>query len=238
MQCDFIIDIGNSNFKVAALQKNEIHQTIRFDKKDIQALIDLVKNKNVILSNVAQIEFQDLFYTNCNLIFSLNNQIRFPFDSEYKTMKTWGMDRACNVAAARIKFPKANVLVVDIGTCIKFDFIDKNNTYQGGSISPGIRLRFDSLATKTANLPLLQPQQDYELIGKGTDESIINGVLYGCYIEILGFINQYESKFDDLKIIITGGDAFYFDFKEKSNIFADENLTLKGLHQLYLFNAG
>lgn len=238
MQCDFIIDIGNSNFKVAALQNNEIHQTIRFDKKNIQELIDLVRNKNVILSNVAQIEFQELFRTKCNLIFSLNNQIRFPFGSVYKTMETWGMDRACNVAAARSKFPKANVLVIDVGTCIKFDFLDKNNTYQGGSISPGIRLRFDSLATKTAHLPLLQPQQDYELIGKATNESIINGVLYGCYSEILGLINQYECKFDELKIIITGGDAFYFDFKEKSNIFADENLTLKGLHQLYLFNAG
>jgi type III pantothenate kinase len=92
------------------------------------------------------------------------------------------------------------------------------------------------LATSTANLPLLQPNLAFNLIGKSTNESILNGVLHGCYSEILGFINQYEAKFDDLKIIITGGDAFYFDFKEKSNIFADENLTLIGLHQLYLFN--
>jgi type III pantothenate kinase len=236
MQCDFIIDIGNSNFKVAALQNNEILQTTRFDKKDFPELIERVKHKNVIISNVAQIEFLELFQENCNLIFSLNNQIRFSFDSEYKTMATWGMDRACNIAAARHKFPNNNVLVIDIGTCIKFDFIQNTNTYLGGSISPGIRLRFESLATSTANLPLLQPNLAFNLIGKSTNESILNGVLHGCYSEILGFINQYEAKFDDLKIIITGGDAFYFDFKEKSNIFADENLTLIGLHQLYLFN--
>jgi type III pantothenate kinase len=146
------------------------------------------------------------------------------------------MDRACNVAAASYYFPERNVLIVDIGTCIKFDLIDKTNTYLGGSISPGIRLRFESLATQTANLPLLQHQIEYDLIGKSTSESIINGVINGCYSEILGLIQQYEDNFDDLQIIITGGDSFYFDFNEKSNIFADENLTLKGLYQLYLFN--
>ena len=112
------IDIGNSNFKVAALQNNEILQTTRFDKKDFPELIERVKHKNVIISNVAQIEFLELFQENCNLIFSLNCQINFPFDSEYKTMATWGMDRACNIAAARHKFPNNNVLVIDIGTCI------------------------------------------------------------------------------------------------------------------------
>jgi type III pantothenate kinase len=92
------------------------------------------------------------------------------------------------------------------------------------------------LASQTANLPLLQPNKEFDLIGKSTNESIINGVINGCYAEIIGLIEQYEKKFADLLIIMTGGDSFYFDFKEKSNIFADENLTLKGLYQLYLFN--
>jgi type III pantothenate kinase len=238
MRCDFIVDIGNSNFKVAALQNNEIYRALRFDKKDLAKLIQLIKNTNVILSNVAKIEYQVLFEENCNLIYSVNSQTKFPFDSEYKTMESWGMDRACNIAAARIKFPKTNVLVIDVGTCIKFDFIDLNNTYHGGSISPGIQLRFESLAMYTAKLPLVHPDTEYSLIGKSTKESILSGVLNGCKNEIHGFIEQYEAKFEHLKIIITGGDAFYFDFKEKSNIFADENLTLIGLHQLYLFNAG
>jgi type III pantothenate kinase len=237
MQCDFIVDIGNTNFKVAALKNNKILQTQRFDKKAVPELIQLIKHKNIILSNVANSEFQELFQDNCNLIFSLSSQTKFPFNSEYKTKESWGMDRACNITAAQHVFPDKNVLVIDIGTCIKFDFIDETNTYQGGSISPGIRLRFESLASSTANLPLLTPNRLYYLIGKSTEESILNGVLQGCYLEILGFINQYDVKFEDLKIIITGGDAFYFDFKEKSNIFANENLTLIGLHQLYLFNA-
>lgn len=238
MQCDFIVDIGNSNFKVAALKNNEIVQTVRFDKKDSSKLIQLVQNTNVIISNVAANDIHELLREKCNLIYLAHSDTKLPFDSEYKTMESWGMDRACNIAAARIKFPKTNVLVIDIGTCIKFDFIDFNNTYHGGSISPGIRLRFESLAMYTAKLPLVQPNVDYSLIGNSTSESILNGVLNGCKNEIQGFIMQYEAKFEDLKIIITGGDAFYFDFKEKSNIFADENLTLVGLHQLYLFNAG
>jgi type III pantothenate kinase len=236
MKCDFIIDIGNSNFKVAALENDEITEIYRFNKEEDLKLIQLIKNKNVILSNVAKSELLALVEANCNLLFYPTNSIDFPFYSEYKTKETWGMDRACNVAAASYYFPERNVLIVDIGTCLKFDLIDKTNTYLGGSISPGIRLRFESLATQTANLPLLQHQIEYDLIGKSTSESIINGVINGCYSEILGLIQQYEDNFDDLQIIITGGDSFYFDFNEKSNIFADENLTLKGLYQLYLFN--
>ncbi|MFM7668233.1 MAG: type III pantothenate kinase [Bacteroidota bacterium] len=238
MQCDFIVDIGNSNFKVAALKNNEIAQTLRFDKKDSSKLIQLVQNKNVIISNVAANDIHELLSEKCNLIYIAHSDTKFPFDSEYKTMESWGMDRACNIAAAIYKFPNKNVLIIDIGTCIKFDFIDETNTYKGGSISPGIRLRFESLAMYTAKLPLVQPNVDYSLIGNSTSKSILYGVLNGCKNEIQGFIKQYEAKFEDLKIIITGGDAFYFDFKEKSNIFADENLTLIGLHQLYLFNAG
>jgi type III pantothenate kinase len=238
MQCDFIVDIGNSNFKVAALKNNEIVHTIRFDKKEIRELIQLVKNKNVIISNVAESDIQELLSQNCNLIYLAHSDTKFPFDSEYETMESWGMDRACNIAAASYKFPNQNVLIIDIGTCIKFDFIDETNTYKGGSISPGIRLRFQSLAIHTAKLPLLEPKQEFSLIGKSTNESILYGVLNGCKSEIDGFIEQYEAKFEDLKIIMTGGDAFYFDFKEKSNIFADENLTMIGLHQLFLFNEG
>jgi type III pantothenate kinase len=236
MKCDFIIDIGNSNFKVAALQNNEIASVHRFNPDEYLDLIQLVKNKNVILSNVAKGELKILLQANCNLIFTSNNAIHFPFYSEYKTKETWGMDRACNVTAAQHYYPQRNVLIVDVGTCIKFDIIDDKNTYLGGSISPGIRLRLKSLASQTANLPLLQPNKEFDLIGKSTNESIINGVINGCYAEIIGLIEQYEKKFADLLIIMTGGDSFYFDFKEKSNIFADENLTLKGLYQLYLFN--
>ena len=236
MKCDFIIDIGNSNFKVAALQNNEIASVHRFNPDEYLDLIQLVKNKNVILSNVAKGELKILLQANCNLIFTSNNTIHFPFYSEYKTKETWGMDRACNVTAAQHYYPQRNVLIVDVGTCIKFDIIDDKNTYLGGSISPGIRLRLKSLASQTANLPLLQPNKEFDLIGKSTNESIINGVINGCYAEIIGLIGQYEKKFADLLIIMTGGDSFYFDFKEKSNIFADENLTLKGLYQLYLFN--
>ncbi|MFM7661057.1 MAG: type III pantothenate kinase [Bacteroidota bacterium] len=236
MQCDFVVDIGNSNFKVASLQKNKIIQTYRFEHNKLGELIQLIKNTNIVFTNVAGKEYQEIFQENCKIIFVVDNKIKFPFVSEYKTKESWGMDRACNIAAAIEKFPNENVLVVDIGTCIKFDFIDQENSYKGGLISPGIRLRFESLKLSTANLPLLHPCSNYDFIGKSTKESITNGVVYGCYSEILGIINQYESKFKNLKIIITGGDAFYFDFTEKSNIFADDILTLRGLHQLYLFN--
>jgi type III pantothenate kinase len=147
------------------------------------------------------------------------------------------MDRACNVCGALAKKTNNPILVVDIGTCIKFDFIDKNGFYHGGSISPGVHLRFQAMHNGTANLPLLKPSKSTELIGQSTHSSLLNGVMTGMQCEIKGMIAMYEQQFEKLTVILTGGDLIYFDFPEKSNIFVEQNLTIEGLYQLYKFHA-
>ena len=126
---------------------------------------------------------------------------------------------------------------IDIGTCIKFDFVDENGNYKGGSISPGIDLRYKTLNDYTGNLPLVNDKSKTELVGNSTINSIKSGVLNGIQAELNHFIYLYSKEYQDLTFFVTGGDAVYFDFPLKNNTFVDENLTLKGLYKIYVFNA-
>jgi type III pantothenate kinase len=143
----------------------------------------------------------------------------------------------CNVAGM-LKYAKnKNCLSVDIGTCIKFDFITADTAYIGGSIAPGIRLRYQSLNEYTSNLPLLNETTAVSLIGQHTQNSMISGVLNGIRAEITGMIARYEQEYGPIDIYMTGGDAIYFDIPQKNNIFAVENLTLEGAVEIYKLNA-
>jgi type III pantothenate kinase len=123
---------------------------------------------------------------------------------------------------------------VDAGTCIKFDLINANSEYCGGSISPGIALRYRSLNEHTANLPLLSPAA-WELLGVSTEKSLHSGVMGSVVAEITWRLQEYRNLYETLTVYLTGGDAHYFDMGQKNSIFVDENLTLKGIYALYLF---
>ena len=107
----------------------------------------------------------------------------------------------------------------------------------GGTISPGIDLRFRSLSEFTGKLPRLSNKSGLNLVGINTETSIRSGVMNGMGAEIQGIVSAYESQFESLTFFVTGGDASYFDIHSKNDIFADENLTLKGLIEIYLYNA-
>ena len=130
-----------------------------------------------------------------------------------------------------------NGLCIDIGTCIKFDLVTKKGHYKGGSISPGIDLRYKSLNDYTGKLPLLSNKSNTGLVGNDTETSIQSGVMNGMNAEIYGLIKMYSKQISDLTFFMTGGDARYFDFDSKNDIFADENLTLIGLYEVYKYNA-
>jgi type III pantothenate kinase len=173
-------------------------------------------------------------FLNC---YTVNNDSPLPIKLIYLTPKTLGIDRICNAVAIAQLCPNKNAVSIDLGTCLKFDFVNRENQYVGGSISPGIHLRYKSLNDYTSNLPLIRDTNAISLIGKSTVESIHSGVINGIQAEINHLIQRYSEEYSDLTFFMTGGDIHYFDFPVKSNIFVDENLTLKGLYQIYLFNA-
>lgn len=232
------IDIGNTLIKVGLFQQDEIVEVIRFDNE--AQLLQLIKEKkpsNIIISTVRNNSEQILPHipaeTNAIL---LSNKTPLPVSNGYNTPETLGTDRISSIVGAFALFPNTNCLVIDIGTCIKCDIIDLNNIYLGGSISPGIKMRFQSLNHYTSKLPLVEFEKTDFLNGKSTKESILSGVINGAVFEIEGFIGAYSKIFSQLNVIITGGDSYCFESRIKPHIFVVPDLVLLGLHKILLHN--
>jgi len=237
------IDIGNTSTKLAVFEKGKIiHKTSskQLNKNSITMILNEFPETNrVILASVANTDKQFLQFLSkiFDCFIELNPDTKLPFEVMYKTPLTLGNDRIAAVSGASNIFPKANVLVIDIGTAITYDIIDSNNTYVGGNISPGLNLRFKSLHEHTDRLPLLNIHEQIELIGKSTEQAIISGVQNGVKYEIEGVIKAMKNQFEGLKIIITGGHANMFAKMIKSSIFVQPNLVLIGLNRILEYNA-
>ena len=235
---NLIVDIGNTRAKIAIFkdrvllhhsisEHNSVNNTIKILQKEYHF-------KNCILSSVADIAINIETKTFHSFI-TLDHQTKTPFLNKYRTPKTLGVDRIALASAAAYQYPKENVLIIDSGTCITYDFINAKNEYLGGAISPGITLRYKSLHQFTANLPLLE-QTDYSLIGRDTNSSIQSGVLNGYVQEINGIIQQYHQKYSNLTVVLTGGDTIFLAKKLKSSIFATPNFLLEGLNSILIHN--
>lgn len=225
----FVIDRGNTMLKVAK------HNGIDFEwmhrLTDVQELSYLIPEEGVVVySSVGSPDFLS-YLTHARCIAIHRNTL--PFVSFYENPEQLGMDRICNMAAVA-QYKEHNRLVVDMGTCIKFDILTAKNKYLGGSISPGIMLRFKSLSKNTELLPELSPgKKAWNLIGNSTEGSILSGVMGGVQLEIESRIERYSEQFDDLKVYLTGGDSNHFDLGQKNHIFVDDYLTLKGIYALF-----
>lgn len=155
-----------------------------------------------------------------------------PLENCYRSASTLGSDRLAASIGAYTLYPSADVLVIDAGTCIKYNFTNASNQYLGGGISPGLRMRFRALHQYTGKLPLIEHEAHAipSLIGTDTRESILSGVIAGSIAEIEGLIARYREQYPALICVITGGDADYLAKQLKSSIFTHQNLVLKGLN--------
>ncbi len=232
----YVLDAGNTRFKLALFEEDTLKEIRFFQEKEL--LFTFLKKDDIVaLSSVLENDFLSELEEKVGFVFQIHNDLKLPFLNVYETPNTLGIDRLCNAAAISTQFIGQNRLCIDLGTCIKFDFLNAQNEFVGGSISPGLLMRYKALNTFTAKLPLLQPAKNIELIGKNTEESLQTGVQLGMRAEIEGMMELYKEQYQDLKIFVTGGDAHYFDFEQKNSIFADDNLTLKGIFELYKLNA-
>ena len=233
---NLVLDVGNSLLKIALFEKSELIQKFKFSenyKRNIEDIISNYKVTHSIISNVGRIDDSiiNILKDSTNLLL-VSNQLKIPFKNLYKSKNTLGQDRLALVSAAAFNFPNENVLIVDVGSCITYDFKNNNNEYLGGGISPGILMRFKSLNTFTSNLPLIDFESIYQLIGNNTKNSITSGVVNGTISEINGIIQQYREEFKNIRIILTGGDSNFLLKRIKNTIFADRNFLLIGLNKL------
>src|SRR5438105_2571772 len=199
------IDMGNSSVKTVVFNNDHIIRTRVYKKisvTDLKNIFSRYAIRNAILSAVVRSEKKMLNFLQSNSEFILlNSKTKLPVKNNYKTPATLGTDRlAAAVGAAKI-FPGTNVLVIDAGTCIKYDFITSDKEYLGGSIIPGLRMRFKALHNFTNKLPLIQPSEITHFVETSTKKSILTGVQAGLIHEINGFVQQYRKRFSHMKVI-------------------------------------
>lgn len=238
---NLVIDIGNTQAKLAVFDKDTVVHYERTKNLNLSDYYNFRKNAPpydaAVLSSVGiydpdvRAELGKL-----PVFIELNEKTPLPVKNSYRTPETLGKDRLAAAAGAAGMFSGKDLLVIDAGTCITIDFIDKKGVYYGGSISPGIEMRFKALHTFTTQLPLVNRVDRVPVTGRSTSESIASGILNGIIGEIDGMISHYVSEYPDLKVIITGGDAEYFDKRLKNNIFALPKLVLIGLNRILEYN--
>ncbi|SFZ93058.1 type III pantothenate kinase [Flaviramulus basaltis] len=239
---NLIIDVGNSFVKLAIFKGDKLKSKEVIETKHILEGIKMLKNKypsikKAIISSVGILKKTDINTIGKSFdLLILDSETKLPFKNLYKTPKTLGVDRIALVSASVEKFPDTNVLVIDAGSCITYDFVTSKNEYLGGAISPGLQMRYKALNTFTANLPLLESENPDNIIGKSTKESIHSGVVFGILNEIEGVIQKYKLKYPDLTVILTGGDTKFLSKQLKSSIFANSNFLLEGLNFILQIN--
>ena len=240
---NLIMDIGNTATKLAVFQSDKMIQVQTVATTNMLAEVEaLLKKfsrvKHGLLSSVKMIDNLELKRLQKLLpIKRLDVSFQFPFKNAYDTPHTLGVDRLALMAAAVQQYSKRNVLVIDAGSCVTYDFMDSNQNYLGGAISPGVEMRYKALETFTSNLPLLEKTPPNQRIGSSTEASIHSGVINGLLHEMEGTIKEYQNKYPDLTVILTGGDTDFLCKQFKISIFANSNFLLEGLNFLLEFNS-
>ncbi len=237
---NLVIDIGNTYTKIAVFEQNELKVVEQYQNPDIntidnlltgytiqKTIISSVKKNNEAWETVLKQKFLPVYF---------NTEMATGITNQYLTPKTLGLDRFAAVIGAVHLYPGINTLVIDGGTCIKYDYVDAKANYFGGSISPGLNMRYTALNNYTAALPLLERDENFSMpYGNNTESAIRSGVQNGIKHEITGFIESYRQQQPELNIVLSGGDSIFFDTLLKNSIFApyikiEPYLVLKGLN--------
>lgn len=232
------IDVGNSRIKTGIFRKNNLSVSSSFDsEKELKAYIYDRKPHYIIVSSVKKDLdiLTDQFPANIP-VFKVDHQLPLPFNLQYDSPDTLGPDRIGLVAGAKEMYPDQNLLIIDAGTCITYDFLDKRGDYHGGSITAGLNMRLKALHTFTDNLPLLALREQKDWLGKNTESAILSGLIVGVSGEIKEMMRLYQEKFVNLKIILTGGDRHFLEAKLSNEIIIAEYLLLKGLNAILNYN--
>ena len=238
-------DFGNTRLKCGVFVIDRLMKVLPLEDHTngtIKKILDKYKPQNTILSSVIDhdVQLEKLLARRSSFI-KLDSSAKLPFTTPVAKPETIGADRLALAAFAVHFYKGQNNLIVSLGSCITYNFINKYNSFNGGSISPGMEMRFKALNAYTAKLPLVKLDPvatgwDFPLIGYDTNTNILSGVLLGMAAEIDGIINEYKEKFTNFNVLLTGGDTVNFVQHLKNKIFADPYLILKGLYAISNYN--
>ncbi len=235
-----VIDQGNTLIKCGVFEGDDLCElwTWGNEHEAIDGLIQMDKG-NFIVSSVSgnPKEIKTILGQAGNKVLILDSTTKLPISNRYKSPATLGMDRVAAVCGAKTHFPDKHCLVIDFGTCITYDFIDRDNNYLGGAITPGLQMRFKAMNFYTESLPFVgELPSVIPTIGQTTHESMVAGVVLGILGEIEKFCAIYKEEYENLKVIFCGGDANRFETMTKDPTFAAPNLVLVGLNRILTYN--
>jgi type III pantothenate kinase len=240
MPTTLCFDFGNTRMKCAIFIDGVFRQehVLEDDREEtVKALLDLFRPDRTILSSVIRHNegLEELLRSTTHF-HKLDHHSKVPVTTPVGKPETIGADRLALVVAAVTLFPGKNNLVIGLGSAITYNYVNKYREFIGGGISPGMEMRFKSLQTFTAKLPLIQADCNFPLAGYDTRTNILSGVILGMAKEIDGIIEAYEEKYDNFNVLLSGGDSAYFTRLLKKKIFADPYLIYKGLYAISEFN--
>lgn len=239
---NLIIDLGNTRIKLAVVNDHgEILQVERRLKRYALNIIGQVTKmysiNNTILSSTSHPDetLLKILAQIPNFII-LDEKSLVPIQIAYKTPSTLGKDRLAATVGAFKQFPNENTMVIDMGTCITMDLITKDGVFIGGNISPGIQMRLKAMHRFTAKLPLVKAFNSHLLFGNSSETAIQNGAVRGALYEIEGVIQAVKARYEKINVILTGGDAIFYENWSKIEIFAAPDLVIEGLNEILKYN--
>jgi type III pantothenate kinase len=243
---NLVIDIGNTFSKLALFNNRKMTKLVQVNNLTLPYLRNFLSENAVDNSIVSSVNtdidtFEEVLQTSSRYI-RFSGLSTSNVNNLYKTPQTLGLDRYAAVIGAQALYPNKDCLIIDAGTCITYDFIDAHRNYHGGSISPGIKMRFKSMNRFTGRLPLIEPNPEMNMeYGDDTKTAMLSGVQRGVIYEAIGFINSFRTRWPNLSVVLCGGDVKFFDTELKNSIFAhilktEPQVVLIGLNEVIHHN--
>ena len=234
-----VIDIGNTFAKIGWFESNkllEVQRKIAFGQLNALLLAQLPQNALFSSTSQATSPFADALMEAGCPTWQLNADLPVPIVKNYETPQTLGPDRVAAAVGAMALFPNENCLVIDMGTCVTYDWVSADAVFHGGIISLGLRIRFEAMHTFTKKLPLVEADGFPPLIGQNTKQALQSGAVNGLLAEVEGIVARYRAEQGDCSVLLCGGDAAFFESRLKKPIFAVPNLVLIGLNRILQHN--
>ncbi|WP_167855390.1 type III pantothenate kinase [Hymenobacter fodinae] len=237
----FSLDIGNTAVKYGYFQDDVLVESATHQTPDqVRAAVQRLQPEHAIVASVAEPTATwatELCDTLPGLVLEfVPASTPLPIQNGYATPHTLGADRLAAAVGAAWLLHGRNVMIIDAGTAIKCDLVDANGVFRGGSISPGLAMRFQALHTFTGRLPLVERPANLvtpiAFTGDNTLSAIQSGVLNGAAAEVRGFVEEYRAQYPGLAVVLAGGDAAFFHARLKGSIFVIPELVLLGLHRI------
>ena len=241
MSTTLCFDFGNTRMKCAVFTDGRFVEEQVLENDNEETIGQLIQryhpDKSILSSVIDHSPAMETLLAKATRFHKLDHHSKVPITTPVGKPETIGADRLALVVAAVDLFPDKNNLVIGVGSAITYNYVNKYHEFIGGGISPGMEMRFKSLQAFTAKLPLVKADWNFPLAGYDTRTNILSGVILGMAREIDGIIGDYEEKYDNFNVLMTGGDATYFARHLKKKIFADPWLIYKGLYAISEFNS-